>query len=165
MITGYLSRWLLYARARRSVSITSISVLSESERIAADALNPFTMSQMPSDNSQINSGTTMMLPTTEPGSTTPNRMPTKRARSTGLALRTYPRGSPPPGNPNAHADLPVHALCGVESPHAECCQNAQFHQEPHRQGARFDDVHIGCRMSSMLSCSTWGSDAVALSPF
>src|SRR5829696_5349518 len=62
----------------------------------ADGLNPLTMSQMPSDNSQMNSGTTVRLPNTDVGSKTPNSMPTKRASSTGPAMRpsmARPRGT------------------------------------------------------------------------
>src|ERR671921_339524 len=83
-------RW---ADDQRPVDTPSSGVVDR--EATADGLNPFTISQMPSPNSQMNSGTTVRLPNTDVGSKTPNSMPTKRARSTGPAMSpsvAMPRG-------------------------------------------------------------------------
>src|SRR5215213_6127084 len=68
-----------------ALSASFVAVCADWDAIG-DGLKPLTINQMPSNNSQMNSGPTMMLPTTELGSKTPNRMPTKRARSIGPAM-------------------------------------------------------------------------------
>ena len=67
-----------------------------SKRATADVLNPLTVSQMPSDNSQKYSGMVAMACHTGPASKTPNRMATPEAVTRGPPMSpstAMPRGT------------------------------------------------------------------------
>src|SRR4028119_136388 len=63
---GLRQNWLIYAVAKLFLSLSLGPGVSGSERIAADGLNPLTVSQMPSDSSQKNSGVTATCHTPSP---------------------------------------------------------------------------------------------------
>src|SRR5215213_1981963 len=62
-VRGAAPDWLFYALDRLNLSLSIRTVLSGSERIAADGSNPLRMSQMPRDSSQMVSGIAMMAAT------------------------------------------------------------------------------------------------------
>ena len=64
-VRGAAPDWLFYDLDRLNSSLSLRTVLSGSERIAADGSNPLRMSQMPSDSSQRVSGIAMRAATGE----------------------------------------------------------------------------------------------------